>query len=51
MKYLCSLCGYVYDEDRSPDELGLPSGTTFDELDEDWRCPLCGATKDEFTQE
>lgn len=49
MKYLCALCGYIYDEEISPDELGFPSGTTFDDLDEGWCCPLCGAAKDEFS--
>ena len=49
MKYVCELCGYVYDEEASPLELGLPAGTKFDELPEDWTCPLCGAGKDEFS--
>ena len=49
MKYVCELCGYVYDEEASPLELGLPAGTKFDELPEGWTCPLCGAGKDEFS--
>ena len=49
MKYVCELCGYVYDEETSPLELGLPAGTKFDELPEGWTCPLCGAGKDEFS--
>ena len=48
MKYVCELCGYVYDPEVSPLELGLPPGTKFEDLPEDWVCPLCGASKDEF---
>ena len=51
MKYVCELCGYVYDEDTSPLELGLPAGTKFDDLPDDWTCPLCGASKDMFHPE
>ena len=51
MKYVCELCGFVYDEDSTPAELGLPSGTKFDDLPNDWVCPLCGAAKDEFQPE
>lgn len=40
MKYRCSICGWVYDEDKE--------GTKFETLDEDWVCPICGATKDMF---
>ncbi|HIS66359.1 MAG TPA: rubredoxin [Candidatus Scatomorpha merdipullorum] len=48
MKYVCELCGYIYDEATSPLELGLPEGTKFEDLPDDWVCPLCGAGKDEF---
>ena len=40
MKYQCNLCGYVYDEEAE--------GTKFEELPEDWTCPVCGAPKSEF---
>ena len=36
MKYVCELCGYVFDEEASPLELGLPAGTKFDDLPDDW---------------
>lgn len=39
-KYVCELCGYVYDEEEE--------GTKFEDLPEDWVCPLCGATKEMF---
>lgn len=40
MKYVCKLCGYVYDDSLE--------STPFDQLPEDWVCPVCGATKDDF---
>ena len=39
-KYVCELCGYIYDEGAE--------GTKFEDLPEDWVCPLCGASKDMF---
>ncbi len=42
MKYVCSVCGYVYDE---------AAGKAWDSLPEDWKCPLCGASKAEFRPE
>lgn len=39
-KYVCLLCGYVYDEEEQ--------GVKWEELPEDWTCPLCGAGKDQF---
>lgn len=47
-KYICSVCGYVYDEAKGIPEKGIAPGTSWDELPEDWVCPLCGATKAEF---
>jgi len=47
-KYVCSVCGYVYDpEDGDPDN-GVEPGTSFEDLSDDWTCPICGATKDLF---
>ena len=40
MKYRCTVCGYIYDEEKE--------GTKFEELPEDWTCPLCGVGKDLF---
>ena len=48
MRYVCELCGYVYDEAEGLGELGYAPGTKFDDLPDDWVCPLCGASKDEF---
>lgn len=47
-KYECVLCGYVYDPEIGDAELGIEPGVSFDELPEDFVCPLCGAGKDEF---
>lgn len=50
-KYVCSVCGYVYDEAAGIPETGITAGTTWDQIPEDWTCPLCGATKDEFERQ
>ena len=47
-KYVCELCGYVYDSAQGDPENGIAPGTEFDELPENWICPLCGATKEDF---
>jgi len=50
-KYVCSVCGYVYDPDKGDPENGIKPGTSFDELPADWKCPVCGAGKDAFELE
>lgn len=47
-KYRCKICGYVYDPERGDPEAGIEPGTTFDEIEDDWICPVCGAGKEEF---
>ena len=47
-KFECVLCGYVYDPEIGDPEADIEPGPTFDELPEDFVCPLCGAGKDEF---
>jgi rubredoxin len=50
-KYVCSVCGYVYDpKDGDPDN-GIKAGTSFKDLPGDWTCPVCGAAKDLFEKE
>ena len=51
MKYKCTVCGYVYDPEKGDPESGIAPGTPFEELPEDWQCPVCGAGKDEFEKE
>lgn len=50
-KYVCSVCGYIYDEAQGIPEAGIAPGTTWEELPEDWVCPLCGAAKFEFEKQ
>lgn len=47
-KYVCKVCGYVYDPKYGDPENGIKPGTSFEELPKDWKCPQCGASKDEF---
>ena len=51
MKYTCDVCGYVYDPAVGDPENGIPAGTSFEDLDENWVCPLCGVGKDMFSPE
>jgi rubredoxin len=50
-KYVCDLCGYVYDPAEGDAENNIPAGTAFADLPADWTCPLCGAGKDDFSVE
>ena len=47
-KYVCTVCGWVYDEAEGLPNKGIVAGTKFEELPEDWCCPLCGAYKSQF---
>jgi len=47
-KYTCTICGYVYDPEKGDPESGTPPGTAFEDLPEDWTCPICGADKSQF---
>lgn len=48
-KYVCNVCGYIYDPAKGDPDNGVTPGTPFDELPGDWVCPVCGAGKDEFS--
>lgn len=50
-KYVCDVCGYIYDPAEGDSEGGIPAGTPFEKLPEDWTCPVCGASKEEFSPE
>ena len=50
-KYVCMACGWVYDEEKGDLEWGIEPGTKFEDLPEDFECPLCGASKDMFEEE
>ncbi|PNV79154.1 MAG: rubredoxin [Dictyoglomus turgidum] len=47
-KYRCVVCGYVYDPEEGDPEGNIPPRTPFEELPEDWVCPVCGADKSMF---
>ena len=49
-KWVCDVCGYVYDPEAGDPENGVEPGTPFGELPADWVCPDCGAGKDEFSK-
>lgn len=46
--YVCILCGYIYDEEKGDPDGGLAPGTRFEDIPDDWRCPECDATKEDF---
>ncbi len=48
-KYRCTVCGYIYEPEKGDLQSGIATGTPFEDLPEDWQCPICGASKDEFT--
>jgi rubredoxin len=50
-KYVCSVCGYIYDEAAGIPEAGIAPGTKWDDLPDDWVCPICGAAKTEFEKQ
>ena len=50
-KYTCNICGYVYDPAVGDPENGVKAGTPFEELPADWTCPVCGASKSDFSPE
>ena len=47
-KYICVVCGWVYDPEIGDPDNGIPAGTAFEDLPEDFLCPLCGVGKDQF---
>jgi flavin reductase (DIM6/NTAB) family NADH-FMN oxidoreductase RutF/rubredoxin len=47
-KYKCSVCGYIYDPELGDPDGGIKPGTPFEEIPDDWVCPVCGASKDQF---
>ena len=47
-KYMCNLCGYVYDPEVGDPDNGVAAGTAFADLPEDWVCPDCGAGVEDF---
>ena len=50
-KYVCSVCGYEYDEAAGDPDNGIAPGTNWEHLPDDFTCPLCGVGKDQFNEE
>ena len=48
MKYVCDICGYIYDPAEGDPDNDIKPGTAFEDLPEDWTCPECGAGKEDF---
>lgn len=48
-KYKCDICGYVYDPAVGDPDSGIAAGTAFEDIPEDWVCPLCGVEKSDFS--
>lgn len=47
-KYECTMCGYIYDEDKGIPSQGIAPGTKWEDIPDDWRCPDCGTKKEMF---
>lgn len=49
--YFCTVCGYEYNPEEGDPDSDIPPGTPFENLPDDWVCPVCGADKEEFEPE
>jgi rubredoxin len=50
-KYVCTVCGYVYDPEQGDPDNGVDPGTKWEDVPNNWECPVCGASKDDFEKE
>ncbi|MBE7014764.1 MAG: rubredoxin [Ruminococcaceae bacterium] len=50
MKYVCNVCGYVYDEEVGEPDANIAAGTKWEDVPEDFTCPLCGVGKEDFSK-
>ena len=50
-RYVCTACGYVYDPEVGDVDGGIAPGTAFNDIPDDWVCPVCGVSKDMFEKE
>lgn len=48
MEYTCTVCAHLYDPEQGDPDSGIAPGTSFADIPDDWVCPVCGATKDQF---
>lgn len=49
-KYLCNVCGYIYDEEAGDPDNGIAPGTKWEDIPDDWTCPICYADKGQFEE-
>ncbi len=49
-KYHCEVCGYIYDPEKGDPDGGIAAGTSFEDIPDDWVCPICGAGKEDFEE-
>ena len=49
-KYVCDICGWIYDPELGDPDNGVAAGTAFSDIPEGWICPECGVGKDEFSE-
>ncbi|MCP4747467.1 MAG: rubredoxin [Desulfobacteraceae bacterium] len=49
--YVCTICGYVYNPQEGDPDNGVEPGTKWEDVPDDWECPVCGASKDDFEKE
>jgi len=50
-KYVCTVCGYIYDPELGDPDSGVDAGTKWEDVPDDYECPVCGASKDDFEKE
>ncbi|MDJ0784805.1 MAG: rubredoxin [Desulfosarcinaceae bacterium] len=50
-KYVCTVCGYIYDPELGDPDSGVEPGTKWEDVPDDYECPICGAGKDDFEKE
>jgi len=50
-QWKCVICGYIYNPEKGDPEGDIQAGMSFEDLPENWICPVCGAGKEEFTKE
>ncbi|MCM1496309.1 MAG: rubredoxin [Bacteroides sp.] len=51
MQYICKVCGFIYDEEAGDSESGIPPGTKWEDVPEDYVCPVCFVGKDQFEEQ
>ena len=50
-RYVCTICGYVYDPEQGDPDNDVDPGTKWEDVPDDWECPVCGAGKEDFEKE